>query len=151
MQLSKEVASDLRKAVIDAITPLVVGGVTIPVKDSFLNPNVTPANYLGGQAYVLITDQTDTEVIGNRCSPRMTANLTIDIVTKFPIGSSGKLASENIASSIRPMITKQVLVMPSDWLIIDIKSFSQSIIEQGSTQVAYRKLLRYSFDIWQVA
>jgi len=151
MQLSKEVASDLRKAVIDAITPLVVGGVTIPVKDSFLNPNVTPANYVGGQAYVLITDQTDTEVIGNRCSPRMTANLTIDIVTKFPIGSSGKLASENIASSIRPMVTKQVLVMPSDWLIIDIKSFSQSIIEQGSTQVAYRKLLRYSFDIWQVA
>jgi hypothetical protein len=151
MQLSKEVASDLRKAVIDAITPLVVGGVTIPVKDSFLNPNVTPANYLGGQAYVLITDQTDTEITGNRCSPRMTANLTIDIVTKFAIGFSGKLASENIASSIRPMITKQVLVMPSDWLIIDIKSFSQSIIEQGTTQVAYRKLLRYSFDIWQVA
>jgi hypothetical protein len=151
MQLSKEVASDLRKAVIDAITPLVVGSVTIPVKDSFLNPNATPANYLGGQAYVLITDQTDTEVIGNRCSPRMTANLTLDIITKFPSGFSGKLASENIASSIRPMVTKQVLVMPSDWLIIDIKSFSQSIIEQGSTQVAYRKLLRYSFDIWQVA
>lgn len=151
MQLNKEVASDLRKAVIDAITPLTVGGVTIPVKDSFLNPMVTPANYLGGQAYVLITDQTDTEVIGNRCSPKQTANLTIDIVTKFPMGSSGKLASENISSSIRPMITKSILVMPSDWLIIDIKSFSQSIIEQGTTQIAYRKLLRYSFDIWQVA
>ena len=150
MQLNKEVASDLRKAVIDAITPLTVGGVTIPVKDSFLNPNVTPANYLGGQAYVLITDQSDTEVIGNRCSPRQTVNLTIDIVTKFPMGASGKLASENIASSIRPMITKSILVMPSDWLIIDIKSFSQSIIEQGTTQIAYRKLLRYSFDIWQV-
>jgi hypothetical protein len=150
MQLNKEVASDLRKAVIDAITPLVVGGVTIPVKDSFLNPNVTPPNYLGGQAYVLITDQSDTEVIGNRCSPRQTVNLTIDIVTKFPIGASGKLASENIASSIRPMVTKPMLAMPSDWLIIDIKSFSQSIIEQGTTQIAYRKLLRYSFDIWQV-
>jgi hypothetical protein len=67
------------------------------------------------------------------------------------MGASGKLASENIASSIRPMITKSILVMPSDWLIIDIKSFSQSIIEQGTTQIAYRKLLRYSFDIWQVA
>jgi hypothetical protein len=151
MQLSKEVASDLRKAVIDAITPLVVGGVTIPVKDSFLNPTISPANYLGGECYVLITDQTDTEINGNRCSPRMTANLTIDIVTKFPVGFSGKLASENIASSIRPMVTKDVLVMPSEWLIIDIKSFSQTIIEQGSSQVAYRKLLRYSFDIWQVA
>jgi hypothetical protein len=150
MQLNKEVASDLRKAVIDAITPLVVGGVTIPVKDSFLNPNVTPANYLGGQAYVLITDQSDTEVIGNRCSPRQTVNLTIDIVTKFPMGASGKLASENIASSIRPMVTKPIIVMPSEWLIVDIKSFSQSIIEQGTTQIAYRKLLRYSFDIWQV-
>jgi hypothetical protein len=150
MQLNKEVASDLRKAVIDAITPLVVGGVTIPVKDSFLNPTVTPANYLGGQAYVLITDQSDTEVIGNRCSPRQTVNLTIDIVTKFPMGASGKLASENIASSIRPMVTKPIIAMPSEWLIVDIKSFSQSIIEQGTTQVAYRKLLRYSFDIWQV-
>jgi len=150
MQLNKEVASDLRKAVIDAITPLVVGGVAIPVKDSFLNPNVTPANYLGGQAYVLITDQSDTEVIGNRCSPRQTVNLTIDIVTKFPMGASGKLASENIASSIRPMVTKPIIAMPSEWLIVDIKSFSQSIIEQGTTQIAYRKLLRYSFDIWQV-
>jgi hypothetical protein len=150
MQLNKEVASDLRKAVIDAITPLVVGGVTIPVKDSFLNPTVTPANYLGGQAYVLITDQSDTEVIGNRCSPRQTVNLTIDIVTKFPMGASGKLASENIASSIRPMVTKPIIAMPSEWLIVDIKSFSQSIIEQGTTQMAYRKLLRYSFDIWQV-
>jgi hypothetical protein len=150
MQLNKEVASDLRKAVIDAITPLVVGGVTIPVKDSFLNPTVTPANYLGGHAYVLITDQSDTEVIGNRCSPRQTVNLTIDIVTKFPMGASGKLASENIASSIRPMVTKPIIAMPSEWLIVDIKSFSQSIIEQGTTQVAYRKLLRYSFDIWQV-
>jgi hypothetical protein len=150
MQLNKEVASDLRKAVIDAITPLVVGGVTIPVKDSFLNPNVTPANYLGGQAYVLITDQSDTEVIGNRCSPRQTVNLTIDIVTKFPMGASGKLASENIASSIRPMVTKPIIAMPSEWLIVDIKSFSQSIIEQGTSQIAYRKLLRYSFDIWQV-
>jgi hypothetical protein len=151
MQLDKEIAFDLRKAVIDAITPLVVGGVTIPVKDSFLNPGITPASYLGGQAYVLITDQTDTEIVGNRCSPRQTVNLTIDIVTKFPMGFSGKLASENIASSIRPMVTKQNLIMPSDWQIIDIKSFSQSIIEQGSSQVAYRKLLRYSFDIWQVA
>jgi hypothetical protein len=150
MQLNKEVASDLRKAVIDAITPLVVGGVTIPVKDSFLNPTVTPANYLGGQAYVLITDQSDTEVIGNRCSPRQTVNLTIDIVTKFPMGASGKLASENIASSIRPMVTKPIIAMPSEWLIVDIKSFSQSIIEQGTSQIAYRKLLRYSFDIWQV-
>jgi hypothetical protein len=150
MQLNKEVASDLRKAVIDAITPLVVGGVTIPVKDSFLNPTVIPANYLGGQAYVLITDQSDTEVIGNRCSPRQTVNLTIDIVTKFPMGASGKLASENIASSIRPMVTKPIIAMPSEWLIVDIKSFSQSIIEQGTTQMAYRKLLRYSFDIWQV-
>jgi hypothetical protein len=150
MQLNKEVASDLRKAVIDAITPLVVGGVTIPVKDSFLNPTVTPANYLGGQAYVLITEQSDTEVIGNRCSPRQTVNLTIDIVTKFPMGASGKLASENIASSIRPMVTKPIIAMPSEWLIVDIKSFSQSIIEQGTSQVAYRKLLRYSFDIWQV-
>jgi hypothetical protein len=151
MQLSKEVASDLRKAVIDAITPLVVGGVTIPVKDSFLNPTINPANYLGGECYVLITDQTDTEINGNRCSPRQTVNLTIDIVTKFPMGFSGKLASENIASAIRPLVTKHNLIMPSDWQIIDIKSFSQSIIEQGSSQVAYRKLLRYSFDIWQVA
>jgi hypothetical protein len=103
-----------------------------------------------GQAYVLITDQSDTEVIGNRCSPRQTVNLTIDIVTKFPMGASGKLASENIASSIRPMVTKPIIAMPSEWLIVDIKSFSQSIIEQGTTQVAYRKLLRYSFDIWQV-
>ena len=147
----KEIASEIRKAVIDAITPLNLAGITIPVRDSFLNPNVTPATYLGGQAYVLITDQNDSEVTGNRCSDRQTVNLTIDIITKFPIGSSGKLPSENISSIIRPLITKNNLSLSSEWLIIDIKSFGQSIIEQGSTQIAYRKLLRYSFDIWEVA
>jgi hypothetical protein len=151
MQLNKEVASDLRKAVIDAITPLVVGGVTIPVKDSFLNPTVTPANYLGGQAYVLITDQIGTEINGNRCSPRQRVNLTIEIMTKFPAGYGGQLAMENISSLIIPMMTKQTLVMPPDWLIIDIKLFNQPVpTEIGTTQIAYRKLLRYSFDIWQV-
>jgi len=147
----KEIASDLRKAVIDAITPLVISGVTIPVRDSFLNPNVSPASYLGGKAYVLITDQNDAETIGNRCSGRQTVGLTIDIITKFPVGSSGRLASENFSSVIRPLITKTNLVLPSDWLIIDMKSFGQSIIEQGSSEIAYRKLLRYSFDIWEVA
>jgi hypothetical protein len=147
----KEISSDIRKAVIDAITPLNLAGITIPVKDSFLNPNVTPATYLGGQAYVLITDQDENETTNNDCSLRQNVRLTIDIVTKFPSGSGGKKASEDISNFIQENIVLGNISIFSSWQILNIrKDFSRSIIEQGSTQVAFRKLISYTFDIFEL-
>lgn len=148
----REIATDIRVAVINAISPLIVGGITIPVRDTFLPPSVAPANYLSGQAYVLLTDQNEAETTNNDCSIRQTASININIITKFPQGSGGKKASENISNAIQLKMTEQYLTLPADLQLINIrKTFSRVQIEEGSSQIAYQKILGYTFDIFQVS
>ena len=56
----REIATDIRIAIINAISPLTLSGVTLPVYDSELPPTINPANYVNSAAYVLITDQNET-------------------------------------------------------------------------------------------
>lgn len=147
----KEVASELRKAVLDAVTPLVVNGVTIPVTDGFFTPTEDVANYSGAICYVVITDQDEAETTNNDCSTRQNARLTFDVVTKFPMGFGGKKASEDISNEIQEAVTLANIAIDSDWQILNIrKDFSRTIIEQGTSQIAYRKLISYTFDIFEV-
>ena len=53
----REIATDIRIAVINAISPLTLSGVTLPVYDTELPPGINPANYQNSAAYVLITNQ----------------------------------------------------------------------------------------------
>lgn len=145
----KEVASELRKAVLDAISPLVVNGVTIPVTDSFFTPTEDVTNYAGAICYVIISDQDESETTNNDCSTRQNTRLTFDVVTKFPSGFGGKKASEDISNEIQEAVTLGNIAIDSDWQILNIrKDFSRTIIEQGTSQIAYRKLISYTFDIF---
>lgn len=146
----KEVSLPLRQAVISALSPLTIEGVTFPLVDSFLNPNVSPVSYRGAECYVLITDQSEAETLGNRCSERQSVALTIDIVTKFPIGNGGKLASEKISQYIQPLINRTLDLSPDFQLLNVDKINALSRIEQGTTEVAYRKIINYSFDIFEL-
>ena len=148
----REIATDLRIAVIDAITPLVVNTVTIPVYDSFMPPTANIPTFETGQAYVLITDQNEAETTNNDCSIRQTASINISIITKFPQGSGGKKASELISNSIQQAMILSNLSLPGDLQVINLrKAFSRVQIEQGSTQIAYQKILGYNLDIFEVS
>jgi hypothetical protein len=148
----REIATDIRIAVIDAITPLTLSGVTLPVYDSELPPTINPANYVNSAAYVLITDQNETETTNNDCSIRQNATFQINIVTKFPQGSGGKKLSENISNAIQQKMNLDDLIFPLDLEVINIrKNFSRVQIEQGSSQIAYQKILSYTLDIFFVS
>lgn len=148
----REIATDIRIAVINAISPLIVSGVTIPVRDTELPPSIATASYLGSQAYVLLTDQDETETTNNDCSIRQSAVIQISIVTKFPQGSGGKKACENISNAIQQKMTLTDLFLPGDLQAINItKNFSRVQIEQGSSQIGYLKILSYTLDIFQVS
>jgi len=145
----QEISHLLRQAVLNKIAPLVVAGITIPINDSFLNPHTKPAIIAGGKAYVLIGPQNEAETTNNRCASRQAVSLQIDIVTKFPMGSGGKITSELISNQIQ-----SAMILPftiSGFQVLSItKEFSNSLIEQGVSEVAYRKLINYRFDIFQV-
>ena len=148
----REIATDIRIAVIDAITPLVLSGITIPVHDTELPVSVYPAPYLGSQAYVLITDQNEAETTNNDCSIRQNATFQISIVTKFPQGNGGKKISEIISNAIQLKMNLNDIVLPADLQAVNIrKNFSRVQIEQGSSQIAYQKILSYTLDIFQVS
>lgn len=147
-----EIATEIRKAIIAEISPLILSGVTIPVYDTELPPGINPANYLGSQAYVLITDQNEAETTNNDCSIRQTASVTINIITKFPQGSGGKKASETISNVIQQAITKENLSLPAGIQLLNLrKAFSRVQIEQGSSQIGYQKIIGYNLDIFQVS
>jgi hypothetical protein len=148
----REIATDIRIAVIAAISPLTLSGVTLPVYDTELPPGIVPANYLGSAAYVLITDQNEAETTNNDCSIRQNATFQINIVTKFAQGNGGKKLSENISNAIQLKMTLDYLTLPGDLQVLDIrKNFSRTQIEQGSSQIAYQKILSYTLDIFQVS
>jgi hypothetical protein len=148
----REIATDIRKAVITAISPLTLSGVTIPIYDTELPPGINPANYQGSAAYVLITDQNEAETTNNDCSIRQNATIQISIVTKFAQGNGGKKLSENISNAIQLKMTLGYLIFPLDIQVIDIrKNFSRTQIEQGSSQIAYQKILSYTLDVFQVS
>ena len=148
----RDIATDIRIAIINAITPLTLSGVTLPVYDSELPPGINPANYVNSAAYVLITDQNEAETTNNDCSIRQNATFQINIVTKFPQGSGGKKLSENISNAIQQKMTLDYLTLPGDLQAINIrKNFSRNQIEQGSSQIAYQKILSYTLDIFQVS
>jgi hypothetical protein len=148
----REIATDIRIAVINAITPLTLSGVTIPIYDTELPPTINPANYVNSAAYVLITDQNEAETTNNDCSIRQNATIQISIVTKFPQGSGGKKLSENISNVIQQKMTLDYLTLPGDLQAINIiKNFSRTQIEQGSSQIAYQKILSYTLDIFFVS
>ena len=148
----REIATDIRIAVINAITPLTLSGVTIPIYDTELPPTINPANYVNSAAFVLITDQNEAETTNNDCSIRQNATIQINIVTKFPQGSGGKKLSENISNAIQQKMTLDYLTLPDDLQAINIrKNFSRTQIEQGSSQIAYQKILSYTLDIFFVS
>jgi hypothetical protein len=148
----REIATDIRIAVINAITPLTLSGVTIPIYDTELPPTINPANYVNSAAFVLITDQNEAETTNNDCSIRQDATIQINIVTKFPQGSGGKKLSENISNAIQQKMTLDYLTLPGDLQAINIrKNFSRTQIEQGSSQIAYQKILSYTLDIFFVS
>jgi hypothetical protein len=148
----REIATDIRIAVINAITPLTLSGVTIPIYDTELPPSVNPANYQGSAAFVLITDQNEAETTNNDCSIRQNATFQISIITKFPQGNGGKKLSENISNAIQQKMNLMDIVLPGDLQAINIrKNFSRVQIEQGSSQIAYQKILSYTLDIFFVS
>jgi len=148
----RDIATDIRIAVINAISPLVLSGVTIPVRDTELPPGINPAVYQGSQSYVLITDQNEAETTNNDCSIRQNVTFQISIVTKFAQGSGGKKLSENISNAIQQKMTLDYLTLPVDLQAINIrKNFSRVQIEQGSSQIAYQKILSYTLDIFFVS
>jgi hypothetical protein len=143
-----EIATTLRTAIINALSPLVVDGVTIPIFDELVNPNTPLPTLKGGQAYILIRDQQEVETELCKTGFRQNALITLDCIVKYPANVGSKASVELISTAILPLIDRFISL--SGWTVLNVtKVNSQSLVEQGLTESAYRKLITFSFDVVQ--
>lgn len=141
-----EVAHELRKAYIDALSGLILDGVSIPVYDSPVTGLV--AEVRGARVYVHVTDQEEIETTDNRCGQKQDAFITLEVVAKFPKGRGGKLISELISSQIQQVVNSGVpLLIPSAKNALTRKELSFAREEHTETDSAFSKVLTFSNKI----
>ena len=145
----KEISYRLRGALINAINPLTYLGTVIPVFDTVVNPNVSIPNINGAQCYVLINSQTNNETTNDKCQTRLDANINFDVVTKFPSGQGGYINAEKIGELISLEVNRSLSI--SDFKLLNVTmNFNQNLFEQGTSQFAFRKIISYRFDVFEL-
>ena len=144
----KEISYRLRKALIDALEPFVFEGVEIPIFDQKVNPSRSIPICRGAFVYVVINSQTASETTNDKCKIRLDANISFDIVTKYPSGSGGSILSELIGEIILGTVNRD-LVIPDFQLMTVTKNFNDNRFEKSNSQDAHTKLLSYRFDVFE--
>jgi len=145
-----DVSEALRRAYIAILSPLVVDGVTIPVFDEEVNPNVSIPVLDNAQCYVVIQDQQEIEGIQNFCNYRQNCNLTIRIVTKYDaIKSIGKKVAEKISyavqTKVKPTGKTHSLVNANGYVFQRVtKEISRTIYEHANGTTAQSKVIIYN-------
>lgn len=149
----KEVSHHLRLSYLNALATLKVRGVDIPVHDEDVPAGGAVANVAGGIAYVIILDQNEVPTDFNKCGIIQDASITLDVVTKFPKGSGGKLTSELISDAIQQVINpfgQVALSIDSGFRVLRVqKMTSRGIAEHDQTHTTYRKIIIYNNKINQ--
>jgi hypothetical protein len=148
-----EIAPIIRIALINVISPLVVEGVTIPIFDKRVNPNVPIPTLLGAKCYVIIKNQQEVETIGCKVGYRQNALISVDINVKYPANVGSSVTTELISGTIQPMMHDAnfaPLLAEFGWNLMKLTRPSAiELDENGNTQTNYRKLITYQFDVFQ--
>lgn len=145
-----DVSEALRRAYFTALTPLVVDGVTIPVFDEYVNPNITIPVLDQSEVYVIIQDQQEIEGVQNFCSYRQNCNITLRIVTKYETNKQlGKKVAEKISnvvqSKIKPTGKTHALINANGYTFQRVnKEVSQTLFEQSASLTAISKVIIYN-------
>jgi hypothetical protein len=144
----KEISYRLRESIIDEISPLEYEGKLIPVFDQKVtDPKLIPTlNF--AQVYVLLNSQTVAETTNDKCKIRLDANVSFDVVTKYPSGRGGSLLSEKIGELILEQINRALEIDSFSVLNVTM-NFNQNLSEESNSQSVFRKIISYRFDVFQ--
>lgn len=149
-----EVSTALRDAYLTLLADLEVEGVLIPVYDEEFPAGGDQATLRGAFAcYVLLTNQTENDVTPF-CQFQQDCSIQVQIVTKFPKASGGKLVSEMISNEVLQAIYPDpagcVLDMGNDFNAISTKKESAlTRVDNNLTNTVYTKILIFSHIISQ--
>lgn len=146
-----DVSLALRRAYIEKLKDIEIGGVKIPFYDEFLGASPAKINY--AIAYALITDQTSSDIL-LKCGFYNDVSITIDIVTKYPVNKGGKELSELISNEILKLLrtgnTADYPEMEDFKIITCVKTLARGVIEENLDSTVFRKILIFNHKIQQI-
>lgn len=150
----KEISHLLRAAYLSELTPFIIEGVTIPIFDQMVNPNVSIPTYRGANSYIIILDQNEVETTNNDCSFRQSAYITFDIVTKFSgnVMSSlpAELISNKLQQDVKSLEGQVIAIQNADIQVLDtVKVTSRTFIEEGASIIVVRRRIIFSNTVYQ--
>ncbi|GHE34894.1 hypothetical protein [Sphingobacterium griseoflavum] len=126
----------------------------IPVFDGVVNPNVTIPVIEKASVYIIINDQqADLSPLQNMCNERITASLTIKIVSKYKTANVTdrtlvEAISEQVQKAIRP--TRYHALESVNVNIQDVGyPITRDMDEFAAGQTAFSKILIYSITVNQ--
>lgn len=140
----------LRVAYINRLSGITYNGSVVPVRDMFARDSDT-------YPYIVIADQSDVPLPENRNSFMRRVTATMEIVTAFPVGSTGgRSQGEQIANQIYPLILSKDSadwITLGDGIIVGDTELQNSntltdVLESGAGyRYIYRKILTFAHDI----
>jgi hypothetical protein len=149
----KEIATILRQAVLFELLSLNINGTPIPVLDEIISPSEPIPTIAGAKVYCLVTDQFETPTTNNKCQFRELVTVVIQIITKYPKGTGGKMLSEEVSDRIQQALIPfngNTVELPTGWQLLETKKgFSNSFLEATQHETVFRKIISINFDIFQ--
>tara|TARA_R110002051_G_scaffold308116_1_gene379510 strand:- start:12908 stop:13333 length:426 start_codon:yes stop_codon:yes gene_type:complete len=100
--------------------------------------------------FVLMTTQTNNQIMPNKCDSRWTSSILLDVITRYPVsGNSGnRLPADIIAENVLSLTTGLNLDPTSGLKILKQSySFPNDISTKTNTEIVYRKLIRIELEI----
>ncbi|QBQ41080.1 hypothetical protein E2P86_07905 [Sphingobacterium psychroaquaticum] len=147
------ISEAVRRAALTAIGSVVIDGVTIPVFDEVVNPNVVIPTVRNAKVYIILQDQQEAEGRQNFCSYRQQANWTIKAVTIFnTAGVANKRLSEDVGEiiekRIKPTGKTHALVDANGYSFQDTnKVYSRNNTEITKSAVSFSKILIFNTTV----
>jgi len=133
----------IRKAVYDAINDIVVDNETIPCYDSKVTGNPQ-------EKYTILSTQTNGVNKSNKCEYQWESSILVEVIVRERLTSNAgsRLSADNIMNSVKSQTNNLNLDILSNLEIVSqIQSFPNDIVEDTSSDIVYRKLMRIEFLI----
>ena len=137
----------IRGKVLDALNDLKYNGILIPIFDEVVNPKVVIPKIENAETFVVIQDQQSSDSATQTvCAVRLTANITIKVVTTWKLSGSKKLCED-----IGNLIDTKLRTLRNESKLSDVQevklSVSRTITEKSESNLAFSKIMIYSITI----
>lgn len=126
-------AKHIRKAIITAL-----GGTGYKIYDTH-NPNTSES------AFIVLSNQSGNERWEQKCARTTNAEILIDIITRYPVGTGSRLLADNMMEAV--LNATENLSIDGYTIVSVTRDFPSDLSSQSNTETIHRKFIRYNFKL----